>query len=150
MNTQPTYILRMVPMRGVNEVSALKRLLKYASRGCGIRCESIEQATTTTTMPTLLTTLSNKVTTAPLGKRKQLFTPTITTTLPQDASADAVANGSDAPTRRGMVDAGEAGTPPIIRSRNLQPLKKVPTGLRETRAAEFRGEFPLNLTKETN
>jgi len=43
MSTRPIYCLRLRAQKDVDPVKALRRLLKYALRICGLRAISVEQ-----------------------------------------------------------------------------------------------------------
>ena len=41
---RPVFVLRLRPLKNVDGVRALRRLLKYALRACGLRCVSVEES----------------------------------------------------------------------------------------------------------
>jgi hypothetical protein len=43
MNEQPIYRLRLRPLKDTDVIKALRRVLKFALRSCGLRCVSIEE-----------------------------------------------------------------------------------------------------------
>ena len=43
MSTRPIYCLRLRAQKDVDPIKALRRLLKYALRICGLRAISVEQ-----------------------------------------------------------------------------------------------------------
>lgn len=38
-----TYLIRLAPLKGVDGIKALRRLLKFALRACSLRCISAEE-----------------------------------------------------------------------------------------------------------
>ena len=43
MNARPTFLLRLRAQKNIDPIKALRRLLKYALRVCGLRAVSIEE-----------------------------------------------------------------------------------------------------------
>jgi len=44
MNERPTFLLRLRAQKNIDPIKALRRLLKYAMRTCGLRATSVEEA----------------------------------------------------------------------------------------------------------
>jgi Fe2+ transport system protein FeoA len=43
MTDRPIYVLRLRPLEGIDPIHALRRLLKFALRVCGMRAISVEE-----------------------------------------------------------------------------------------------------------
>jgi hypothetical protein len=43
MNERPTFLLRLRAQKDIDPIKALRRLLKYALRMCGLRAISVEE-----------------------------------------------------------------------------------------------------------
>ena len=46
MNERPTFLLRLRAQKNIDPIKALRRLLKYALRACGLRAVSLEEEQT--------------------------------------------------------------------------------------------------------